>query len=380
MIAFIDSIASNQSVSRASALISTSRTSLAALLVLLATAGNASKAIFVEALIVSKTLLPVGVSSLVPSGDGTMLVAGTKSGQILVSTINSEDVKGGPDKWIELPTDEYQPKFPVYSLTFGTDGKVLFAGNGDRFVSTWRLDNHGFRFSNKLGPHTGWVKAVAFHLGTQTLYSIGCNCIESWDCSKDPIRRVSKRAIESSPDFGATLSSDLLCLCLVDGLCLASGGVDGRIHLWSLDILQPEAYCSFPCHSGRVNAMSFSARYGLLFSIGHDGKVCASRPYTESLEWVDSFVLDGSPRLSALCMMQENGDGCKLAMGTTDGQIIAATVEVQDGKVSLTEKSRVQIENNPMIYSICRSRIDPDAQGRFGIYVGHATGMIEVQH
>ena len=217
--------------------------------------------------------------------------------------------------------------YPIYSLLLrrhphddagsssGGDGGTrcwLFCGSGDRFITVFageqqqENDKAGkWKWSQRqrLGPHTGWVKALAMtgtsssssNTGSQwLLHSIGCNCIETWEavCSiKDggngdvtnliPIwKHKKKRAIESCPDQGSTLSSDLLCLSMWKDWLL-SGGVDGRLHIWTSD---PEESAkplfSMAAHDGRVSALgvlgpvSSNNQQGfLLFSIGHDGQL-----------------------------------------------------------------------------------------------------------
>jgi hypothetical protein len=164
--------------------------------------------------------------------------------------------------------------FPIYTLAFSKNkpkNGVLFSGGGDRYVTVWRKQQQTSSSppqgrnedlwttaSQKLGPHTGWVKDVYYDGVNEILHSIGCNCIESW--KKMPTEKENdepilfshwkKSTIESSPTAGSTLSSDLLCLCgttsirqgtnnenlgrskMMDDLLLA-GGVDGRIHVWN---------------------------------------------------------------------------------------------------------------------------------------------------
>lgn len=329
--------------------------------------------------LIPKQILTTGITSLASNKDRTTLVAGTKSGRILTATREVADNE--QSAWVELPREEYGSKFPVYSLALGRDaeGEVLFAGAGDRLVSTWRKKSGSFRFSSTLGPHTGWVKDTKYHQKTDTLFSIGCNCIESWDCSQTPIRHVSKRAIENSPEMGSTLSSDLLSLCLIDDLCLVSGGVDGRVHLWSLDPLEMGPF-SYRCHDGRVNSLAYSATMGLIFSVGHDGMMVASTVKTDSLQVLSEVEVMGSPRLSTVFIIDEDASGssCKLALGTTDGRLIILTVEKSDDKTVMNEESRLELDGQPMIYSICSFHLPVSDGCPYSILIGHATGMHQV--
>jgi len=302
---------------------------------------------------------------------------------------------GGPlTTWEGVYSDDHACKFPVYSIAFAEerddDGdEFVFAGAGDRFVSVWHREKEekekedsSFIFVRTLGPHTGWVKALAHGGGggTNILYSIGCNCIESWDVShvRNDVRHISKRSIENSPSMGSTLSSDLLSLCLIDGTCLISGGVDGRMHCWSLDPTDTKPFFTCRSHDGRVNAIVHHTPLGLIFSVGHDGVLLASKFTAGGMKTMAAFEVDGSPRLSALCIVDESPCVCKLGLGSTDGRVFIVRVTAsEDDDISIAEECKLEVEGNPMIYSVCKC--PARTNGAFGpsILVGHAKGLIE---
>lgn len=329
-------------------------------------------------------VLTTGITSLARSGDGATIFAGTKDGRTLVSS-------GNLLEWDELPRKEEEPttRYPVYSLASGfcndCEGELIFAGAGDRFISVWQKKGGNGSFITSLGPHTGWVKDVVYCQETSTLFSIGCNCIESWDCGQvESISHVSKREIDNSPDMGSTLSSDLLSLCLIEGKGLLSGGVDGRIHLWSLDPLEIQPLSSSACHQGRVNAIVYSTTLDLAFSVGHDGRVVTSRLDANLVNLISDFEIAGTPRLSSISLLYEDATSCKLAVGTTDGQAILVSIDSGSrGSVKMTEECRLQIDDQPMVYSICNDIDSPGSERNdcfqcFPMLVGHAKGMIEV--
>ena len=327
---------------------------------------------------IKKQLLKTGVTSLSSNSDGTTIAAGTKGGRILISSLPSDKVL----VWEELPRNEYGSRFPVYSLSFGRDAEteVFFAGSGDRLVSKWRRNKaYTFSYVSTLGPHTGWVKDVKYHQMTNTLFSIGCNCVETWDCSEPSIRHVSKRTIENSPEMGSTLSSDLLSLCIVEDLCLVSGGVDGRLHLWSLDPLEREPSFSCRCHDGRINSIVYSGTMDLLFSAGHDGTLVASRVKANDLQVLSDLEVGAYQRLSTLCIVDEDSDDCcDLVLGTTGGILIIVAVEIKGDKILMSEKGRLQLEGYPMINSILNLQLPGPNGDHYAVLVGHATGMHEV--
>ena len=329
------------------------------------------------------SIFPNGATCLVSNADGTTLIAGTKTGRMLVSSRTSRGDQRGADEltWEEVLSDDYGSKFPVYSLAFAErDGdEFFFAGAGDRFVSVWRREKEdSFNLVRTLGPHTGWVKALAYSGGTNTLYSIGCNCIESWDLSQvRDVRHIYKRTIENSPFMGSTLPSDLLSLCLIEGRCLVSGGVDGRMHCWSLDPTDTKPFCTGRSHDGRVNSIVHQSQLGLIFSVGHDGVLLASKLTAGGMETMTAFEVEGAPRLSALCIVNESPGGCKLGLGSTDGRVVVVQVTVRKDDVSIVEECRLEVDGNPMIYSVCKNPPPKDGAFSPSILVGHAKGLIE---
>lgn len=171
----------------------------------------------------------VGITSLLArrqdESDHFDLFVGTKRGTLLHFQYKDNDI----DSLDEI-RDEMTESKPIYSIastTYGRLGAVdkddatpfqLFCGGGDRYISVWQHEqtDKNWRCSQRLGPHTGWVKDVLFDKHSHSLHSIGCNCIESWkrkviEGSTDLTwKHTAKRAIESSIEEGATLSSDLL--------------------------------------------------------------------------------------------------------------------------------------------------------------------------
>ena len=309
--------------------------------------------------------------------DGVVTV-GTKNGRLF----RSKDTKS-ERSWNELVG--YETKYPVYSLAFtqghGSKGPLLFGGGGDRYITVWEANGSGaFHFVQRLGPHTGWVKDLAFDDATQRLYSIGCNCIETWDCEVAPATHIVKRAIGNSPDMGSTLSSDLLCLCLVPEQRLVSGGVDGRIHLWSDDLKSTEPLFSESCHDGRVNSLVYSKAMNVLFSVGNDSKVIAFRMCEESFQLLGDFNVAGELRLSVASIIRETYDNCAMALGTSDGQVVLMNVSMSSESVDFVETSRVRvIDDNPMIYAICNDPKNVQSKTEKRILVGHAKGLVEIE-
>jgi WD40 repeat protein len=313
-----------------------------------------------------------GVTSLLELENGA-IIAGTKKGQIFRSTFDSSTA------WAEL--EGYDSKFPVYSLASSKGGNCrIFCGGGDRYISVWQEDDDDqFQLVDRLGPHTGWVKSLAYDEINHILFSIGCNCIEAWECGKSPIVHASKRSIENSPDMGSTLSSDLLCLCLLENGSLVSGGVDGRIHIWSPDLKATVPLFTITCHQGRVNRLIYSSETKLLFSVGNDGKLNAFRVSADSLSLKASLEISGCPRLTAASVLLGKKETSLLGLGTTCGQVIVVGVTEEEESVTMTQTNTIALEGNPMIYALCESRAEYSSVYSKTILVGHATDLVEVQ-
>jgi WD40 repeat protein len=314
----------------------------------------------------------IGVTSLLAISDSGRIVAGTKSGKIFCS--GSKDLGATP--WVEL--EGYDSKFPIFSLAACTES--LFCGGGDRFISVWQDHETEYSLLTKLGPHTGWVKALEYEKHNQLLYSIGCNCIETWDCRNlDDICHLSKRSIENCPEQGSTLSSDLLSLCLLDDQRqLLSGGVDGRVHVWSSDTDSKTPLYSATVHDGRVNRLLFSAASGLVFSIGNDGQLVAFEvENNHSLAVKAALHVEGLPRLTAGLLVNSTTNKCELALGTADGRILFVAVVKSDNSdmgVVMEETQQLIVNENAMVYALekCHS------EGGMSIIAGHAEGLAQI--
>jgi WD40 repeat protein len=309
----------------------------------------------------------VGVTSLLVKEDGTV-IAGTKNGKILCSEIRLNG------SWTEL--QGYKSKFPVYSMVLDTDEAApkLFCGGGDRYISVWKQGT----YDQRLGPHTGWVKDLQYDEVNRLLYSIGCNCIETWGYKNElsSLTHLSKRSIENSPDMGATLSSDLLCLSLLDNGYLAAGGVDGRLHLWLPGYKVKDPVCSIRVHDGRVNALLFAPKAQLLFSTGHDGCLHTIRSTSGMLTLDTSLLIEGSPRLTAAGIINDENESVHLALGSADGWVVFVKVEIRDNESKLSHIGAVQLRDSPMIHSLlCVPSMDSSERC---LLVGHAAGLTQI--
>ena len=385
-----------------------------------------------------------GTTSVHWFSENSSLLVGAKKGGIFIEQKQSRDTNDGERKlvtefkperdgddndevrWSELESNRYETKYPIYSMAVVSpksntkpsssshDDSFLFCGSGDRWISVWKLAantladsrNQDFEFVQKLGPHTGWVKDLVYDDTSRLLHSIGCNCIETWDCSRlvldqrasaittsKMISHTTKRSIENSPTMGTTLSSDLLCLCLLPAhgelpRLLVSGGVDGRIHLWLSDPTTNNMNCKIPLHTtlahdGRVNAIVYSSATKTIVTAGNDGSLCLFHASIErGFELVSQSKIDSrksSLRITVTSIVSESKKQgtCSLALGSSQGDLYFVTVEANDeGRIDArVENDCITMVENSMIYSIATSENDSDSSR---LWVGHASGLAMV--
>jgi len=334
--------------------------------------------------ITSSVFVKTKSNSSYESHKKNILFAGTKRGNVLSFDIGNlktelEEVRKEMDANYNVEFDIFQDDkyvlkpYPIYSMEAFFDNEekktMLACGGGDRFITIWENegqceDNDSWKIKCRLGPHTGWVKDLVLepnrqHSNALRLHSIGCNCIETWKYekeepgefghSKKTWKHDKKRTIESCPNQGATLSSDLLCLCLdlkdaSGNYFLYSGGVDGRIHEWYGDEMKPKL--SFIAHNGRVNALLILQKARVMISSGYDGVIKCwdlsnEMGLAEASQKKDVYIAINGRVLSMSCI-DEASNEAEVILGTSCGKIYTISVfRNKDGNVSMeVHKSR----------------------------------------
>lgn len=367
---------------------------------------------------VESTYKGEGIVSLLPL-DTETVVAGTKRGNLEQFQWNAESQSFVHDGSIKSPPNQNDGSasksipYPIYSLLLSEqDGRFqLFCGGGDRYITIWEHDTKAetWKVAQRLGPHTGWVKALSLDTTKGLVHSIGCNCIETWTPGKnsDEWGHLKKRAIESSPELGATLSSDLLCLAQFEDL-LCSGGVDGRIHVWSSDpinSLQPKR--SIAAHDGRVNTLvtvPLATNDGnnpnacLLFSSGHDGilqcrklerdvkdNVMLTKHAIGSLQILDEC--GGAVRVAAMTchpLVENDNQTVRVRLGTTVGVLFEVLVtSSDDGAWTSCAMKQISIVNLGMetsIHAMLTTSRELEESSCSCTIVGHAKGLSTLKH
>lgn len=370
----------------------------------------------------------------------------------------NDDAKRGDMKLISRP-------YPIFSLMcvlqngcneeeYGNDYELL-AGGAVRYVTVLRRrgrkqhrdgrqlhEREFWLMEEQLGPHTGWVKDMAMFKMQQTndgnvvfIFSIGCNCIEVWSRNGGNYQHKHKLKIESSVQMGSTLSSDILCLATasisklnndddddddnkIDGsiYLLLAGGVDGRIHLWTMTTTKSETVhgntstifdCvgSIPAHQGRVNSMAACPVMNVLISVGNDSSIHC-RQITSNLllsSWetkilnlavdhdgeivaVEEDDNESSSRrglkITSLCIVDETARQSTIAIGTSCGRLALFDIALTDNDCIMTllrETMKLGVETGEdgkedevVIHALCAGKRYDDIQR---ILVGHARGL-----
>ena len=384
-----------------------------------------------------------GVVSLASLGNASskeqeiLLVAGTKRGQLHLFQWDNAAASGKEQPWKhqgeivdsavassqQTPTKSSAP-YPIYSLLAYRDDTTtgaqqhLVCGSGDRFLTVWKKCSETGEWSQqqRLGPHTGWVKALAMDELSSTngrslllLHSIGCNCIETWESSESSSgshggggvartwKHKTKRSIDSSPDQGSTLSSDLLCLSIWKEW-LISGGVDGRLHIWSSNpyaaASSDKPLQSMAAHQGRVSALGVAPilwnnnqEACLVFSIGHDG-VLQCRKFSQTAAAETNLLLgsiaigdeDGTPaRLTAMTCRWKDKNTAQILLGSATGSLHQIFVSSTTGweTCSLQEKgTNIALGADSTVYAISIASKE-DFHYTLAV-VGHSKGLSTV--
>lgn len=262
---------------------------------------------------------------------------------------------------------------------------------------------------DQLGPHTGWVKDMASCSLTANLqagpsnvdngafiFSIGCNCIEVWSAVDGAYQHVQKLQIESSVEMGSTLSSDLLCIATysefdADGANtnnLVAGGVDGRIHRWTIQDNNFLDSGAISAHDGRVNALAVCNNINVLVSVGNDGCInCWSMDKPNPSEWKVSSLdvcrhgsesSSATKKITSSCIVHEEVHRAVIAVGTSCGKVSLVEIIKSEGnnlRVSfLKDRTIIGLEEGGeanVIHALCSKKHEKFCR----LIIGHRSGL-----
>ena len=169
--------------------------------------------------------------------------------------------------------------WPVLSIAFSPDGKVLASGSRDETVKLW--DVASGRQLRTLSGHGSWVNSIAFSPDGKVLASgSGDKTIKLWDVASG--RELRSLSGHTDWVFSVAFSPD--------GKVLASGSYDSTIKLW--DVASGSELRTLSGHTDKVTSVAFSP----------DGKVLASGGEDKTIKLWDAAsgrelrTLNGEPK------------------------------------------------------------------------------------
>ncbi|GHP06234.1 hypothetical protein PPROV_000498100 [Pycnococcus provasolii] len=163
----------------------------------------------------------------------------------------------------------------------------------------------------KLGPHTGWVRALAtIENDANRLVSCGCNFVKAW----------RGRGANNASDDVRLFTGDVLALAPVgrNGDVIASGGADGSVRTFRVDSKGPplEIAAVERAHAGRVPALVGALNGEVVVSGGYDGALQVRG--TDRLELI--AIAEGAhEQKQVLCLALKSND--EVWSGGADGVV-----------------------------------------------------------
>eukprot|EP00986_Skeletonema_menzelii_P010031 scaffold4721_cov134-Skeletonema_menzelii.AAC.6 len=346
---------------------------------------------------------------------------------------------------IEKRESAAKTPYPIFSMSLSSvhhHYHHVLLGSGDRYITIWEEEQQDkqqhqdggvspWRIKAKLGPHTGWVKDLASSISPYSdavvnddddqchtkqedtfIFSIGCNCIEVWrTVNGQSYDHVHKLMIESSVEMGSTLSSDILCLATspsyhyntsqsseretqqdYHSYYLLAGGVDGRVHQWTIcnnnSSFQDAKVVCAPGHNGRVNALLVCNTLRTAVSIGNDGFVkcwrldcnesftkqsiaCSSINVNEYVGQEDAKTQEANTiKLTCSCILLETENVSIIAIGTACGNVFLAEISKDT-----TRSERISITLLDERTAVAECTIHSIASQNNIIIIGHSKGI-----
>jgi WD40 repeat protein len=237
----------------------------------------------------------------------------------------------------------------VYSVVFSPDGGIIASGSADHTARLW--DTATGTVLRILGGHTRPVQSVAFSAdGRKVTSGAGDQYSRLWDVAKGDVRL---QKLEGSMRLVHSVALS------VDGRKVASGSYDGTVRVW--DTVRGTAPQSFRASTASVNSIAFSPG-GRLFASSDARSTRLREAATGTLLWelhthassvaispddklialsiggaiqlwdiatrtVLRYFKDGSGigfslLFSILISVAFSPDGCLLASGSEDGQVV----------------------------------------------------------
>ena len=237
----------------------------------------------------------------VPDDDGNFLAYANLSGTIALldpaTKLLRQEINVAPDVAFSLHADE---------------AHVLLCGLASKYVVARDVPSLDANATfGKLGPHTGWVRALATtENDANRLVSCGCNFVKAW----------RGRGANNASDDVRLFTGDVLALAPVgrNGDVIASGGADGSVRTFRVDSKGPplEIAAVERAHAGRVPALVGALNGEVVVSGGYDGALQVRG--TDRLELI--AIAEGAhEQKQVLCLALKSND--EVWSGGADGVV-----------------------------------------------------------
>lgn len=238
----------------------------------------------------------------VPVPDGNFLAYANLSGTIALldpaTKLLRKEINVAPDVAFSLHADE---------------AHVLLCGLASKYVVARDVPSLDANATfGKLGPHTGWVRALATtENDANRLVSCGCNFVKAW----------RGRGANNASDDVRLFTGDVLALAPVgrkNGDVIASGGADGSVRTFRVDSKGPplEIAAVERAHAGRVPALVGALNGEVVVSGGYDGALQVRG--TDRLELI--AIAEGAhEQKQVLCLALKSND--EVWSGGADGVV-----------------------------------------------------------
>lgn len=226
--------------------------------------------------------------SLAVSGCGGYLVAGSKSGRIVVWSVKSTSTTSSAFTYKQIGVLT-QHRGPVLALAFTRDASnTFYSASTDRTVKIWSLESGDALYIDTLYGHQDSVQGLAA-LGKDVCVSVGC---------RDRTARLWKVAEETQLVFRGPEASggSQELVSMIDEGSFVSGTDLGAVSLWNTRRKKP-LVTQFDANPGSkpVCALATFPYTDLLASGGADGylKLWRAAPAASELLRVRQITLDG---------------------------------------------------------------------------------------